>query len=313
MPFTDRARIHVEGGRGGDGCLSFRREPHIPRGGPDGGNGGRGGSVLLVADPDLEDLSAFRQAVHHRAPSGANGEGARKDGRAGRDLVIAVPPGTRVSRDGHAIAELAGEGERIQVARGGDGGVGNRAFRSSTNRSPRQTTPGEGGEAAWLTLEFLLPVDVALIGLPNSGKSSLLRALTGAGARVAAYPFTTVEPELGPLHDETGARTWLAAELPGLGVDGTPADHHYLHQVERARVILHCVDGSDPRGVEERLVPVRAAIAPWRAQGTVEMVVATGADPPDAIAAAEACVDTESGAGVDQLRDRLVALLEGRP
>jgi GTP-binding protein len=312
VPFTDRARIHVEGGRGGDGCLSFRREPHIPRGGPDGGNGGRGGSVLLVADPDLEDLSALRHAVHHRAPSGAHGEGARKDGRAGRDLAIAVPVGTRVSRDGDPIAELGDGGMRVQVARGGNGGVGNRAFRSSTNRTPRQTTRGEGGEATWLTLEFVLPVDVALIGLPNSGKSSLLRALTGARAKVAAYPFTTVEPEFGPVGDEAGARTWLAAELPGLGVDGTPAEQHFLHQIERARVILHCVDATDPRTVEERLIPVRAAIEPWRAEGAVELVVATGADPADTIAAADACVDTEGGAGVDELRDRLTALLEGR-
>jgi GTP-binding protein len=313
VPFTDRARIHVEGGRGGDGCLSFRREPHIPRGGPDGGNGGRGGSVLLVADPDLEDLSPFRQAVHHRAPSGANGEGARKDGRAGRDLVIAVPVGTRVSRDGHEIARLGDGGERVQVARGGDGGVGNRAFRSSTNRSPRQTTPGEGGEAAWLTLEFVLPVDVAVIGLPNSGKSSLLRALTGAGARVAAYPFTTVEPELGPLPDEAGARTWLVAELPGIGVDGAAGDQHYLGHAERARVILHCIDGSDPRGVEERLGPVRAAVAPWRAAGAAELVVATGVDPADPIPGVDACVDAETGAGMEALRRRVVGLLEGRP
>jgi GTP-binding protein len=277
VPFTDRARIHVEGGRGGDGCLSFRREPHIPRGGPDGGNGGRGGSVLLIADPDLEDLSALRHAVHHRAPSGAHGEGARKDGRAGRDLAIAVPVGTRVSRDGDQIAELTDAGLRVQV-----------------------------------TLEFVLPVDVALIGLPNSGKSSLLRALTGARAKVAAYPFTTLEPEFGPIGDEAGARTWLAAELPGLGVDGTPAEQHFLHQIERARVILHCVDATDPRTVEERLAPVRAAIEPWRAEGAVELVVATGADSADAIAAVDACVDTEGGAGVDELRRRLTALLEGR-
>jgi GTP-binding protein len=305
VPFTDRAQIHVEGGRGGNGCLSFRREPKIPRGGPDGGNGGRGGSVVLVADEQVTDLSRFRHAVHHRAQAGGHGEGKVRHGRAGADLLIPVPPGTRVLRDGHRIAELAGPGERVPVARGGDGGMGNRAFRSSTRQAPRTTTAGRNGEQAWLTLELRLPVDVAIVGLPNSGKSAVLAALTGAAATVAPYPRSTQEPALGPLEDADG-NLYLVADLPGLAEDGTPRGDAHLEQLERARVILHCVDAADPEPVAGRLARAREGLAPFRPAGAVELVVATRADPSAPSPEAELAVETETGAGIDALRERLI-------
>jgi GTPase len=309
VPFTDRAQIHVEGGHGGNGCLSFRREPRIPRGGPDGGNGGRGGSVVLVADDQVTDLSRFRHAVHHRAPSGGHGEGKARHGRAGGDLLVAVPPGTRVVRDGHRIAELPTPGARVPVARGGDGGIGNRAFRSSTHQAPRTTVPGGAGEEAWLTLELRLPIDAAIVGLPNSGKSALLAALTGASPVVAAYPQSTREPAFGPLEDADGV-LYLVADLPGLAADGTPRGDSNLEQLERARVILHAVDASDPEPPEDRLARARAGLAAFVPAGAREIVVATAADPADPQPWADASVEAEEGAGIDALREGLLAALE---
>jgi GTPase len=308
VPFTDRARIHVEGGHGGGGCLSFRRERRIPRGGPDGGNGGRGGTVVLLADRGVSDLSRFRHAVHHRAQAGAPGEGARRHGRAGADLEVRVPPGTRVVRDGELIAALERDGERVPVARGGEGGIGNRAFRSSTHRAPRETVPGAPGEETWLTLELRLPVDVAVVGLPNAGKSALLRALTGAAAAVAAYPHTTTEPELGPLEDPDG-RLYLAADLPGLAADGTPRRGSHLEQLERARVVLHCLDAADPEPAEDRLARARAGLAPFAPSEARELVVATRRDlapPPPGV---DAAVSAETGEGVEDLRAQVLELL----
>lgn len=308
MPFTDRAQIHVEGGRGGNGCLSFRREPRIPRGGPDGGNGGRGGDVVLVADPRVTDLSRFRHAVHHRAPAGGHGEGRTRHGRSGAELVIPVPPGTRVVRDGHHIAELREPGERVPVARGGRGGVGNKAFATSTRRAPRTTVPGGEGEAAWLTLELRLPVDVALVGLPNSGKSSLLAAMTGAAAAIADWPQSTREPALGPLEDADG-NLYLVADLPGLAADGAPRPDARLGQLERARVVLHCVDASDTEPAADRIARAREGLRDDMPEGAREIVVATHADPAAPPGWADAAVDSPAGAGVDALRDRVLAAL----
>jgi GTPase len=310
VPFTDRAQIHVEGGRGGNGCLSFRREPKIPRGGPDGGNGGRGGAVVIVADEQVTDLSRFRHAVHHKAQSGGHGEGKARHGRAGSELVVPVPPGTRVLRDGYRIAELSDAGDRVPVARGGDGGIGNRAFRSSTNQAPRTTVPGGTGEEAWLTLELRLPVDVGIVGLPNSGKSALLAALTGAFAVVAPYPQSTREPAFGPLQDEDG-NLYLVADLPGLAADGAPRPDAHLEQLERARVVLHAVDGSDPEPLAERLERARAGLDGLQPAGAREIVVATAADPDDPPDGVDAAVEAEDGTGIEALRERVLAELRG--
>lgn len=309
MPFTDKAQINAEGGTGGMGCMSFRREPKIPKGGPDGGNGGRGGRVVLVADDQVTDLSRFRHQVHHRAPNGGHGQGKARHGHAGTDLMVAVPPGTRVIRDGHVIAELIEPGDSVPVARGGNGGVGNKAFKSSTNQAPRTTVPGAPGEEAWLTLEFRLAVDAALVGLPNSGKSALLVALTGAAAVVAPYPHSTLEPAFGPIEDPDG-HLFLLIDLPGLAADGTPRRDAHLEQLERARVIIHCIDATDPEPAADRLARAREGLEPFLHDGIQEIVVATRADEADEpVAEAAVAVDTETGTGLDALRERLLTAL----
>jgi GTP-binding protein len=311
VAFTDRVQVHVAAGHGGGGCVSFRREARTPRGGPDGGNGGRGGSVFIVADPTVEDLSQFRQHVHHKARPGGPGEGRRRHGKAGADAVLTVPVGTRVIRNGDTIATLDAPGAREEVARGGEGGVGNWAFRSSTHQAPRESIPGGPGDETWLTLELRLAVDVAIVGLPNSGKSALLRALTGAAVVVAAYPRSTREPAFGPLEDDAG-HLYLAVDLPGVDEHGDPRPDGRLAQLERAVIILHCVDASADEPIEPRLEAVRRTVAQYASPGAREIVVATHADPEAPPPGVDAAVDSETGAGIDALRARILDMLAGR-
>jgi len=308
VSFTDQVQIHVQAGRGGHGCLSFRREAHTPRGGPDGGNGGRGGDVVLVADEQLTDLTPFRTRVHHKAPVGGAGEGRNRHGRNGEDLRVHVPPGTRVLRDGHEVAMLDEAGDSVTVARGGSGGVGNRAFRSSRHRAPRVTIPGEDGEETWLSLEMRLPVAVAIIGLPNAGKTALLNALTGASAAVAPYPHTTNEPALGPLEDDYGV-IHLVADLPGVAADGSERHGAALGQLERAPVVLHCLDAADPEDPAARLARVQDAVAPYMPDGARQVVVATKCDLAPAPPQAALATSAETGEGIAALRDELIGWL----
>lgn len=308
MAFTDRVVINVAGGHGGGGSVSFRREAHTPRGGPDGGNGGRGGSVYLVADPTVEDLSRYRHAVHHKARPGEPGAGRKRHGKGGADIELAVPVGTRVIRDDATIAILDAPGDRAEVARGGEGGVGNFAFRSSTHQAPRESVPGTPGDETWLTLELRLSIDAAIVGLPNSGKSALLHALTGAAVVVAAYPRSTKEPAFGPIEDDYGHQ-YLLVDLPGVDERGEPRPDGRLNQLERARLILHCVDATDPDTLAERIATVRATVRRYAAPDARELVVATHADPAEVPAGVDAAVELSTGAGVDALRDRLLAML----
>ncbi|MBI2683866.1 MAG: 50S ribosome-binding GTPase [Actinobacteria bacterium] len=308
MPFTDRVRIHVEAGHGGGGCLSFRREAHVPRGGPDGGNGGQGGSVFIEGERALEDLMRYRHEVHHRATPGAGGAGRNRRGRDGADLVLGVPLGTRILRDDELLATITDAGQRVEVARGGVGGVGNRAFRSSTHRAPRETVPGAPGEETWLTLDLRLPVEIGIVGLPNSGKSTVLNAITGARAPIGAYPHTTVEPALGNLEDDDSL-LHLVADLPGLDDDGAPRRRSYLEQLAEARVILHCVDGSDERSVAGRLERTRVGIAGFARSDARQLVVVTrGEAARDA--PGDAVVFPSDGTGAVELRRRLLELIE---
>ena len=251
--FLDRARIHVRAGDGGDGAATFRREAHVPRGGPDGGDGGRGGSVFLRVDAGQTTLADFRFRRQFRAPSGGPGAGARKHGKAGRDLEMAVPPGTGVSADGALIADLVAAGQRVMVARGGRGGLGNVHFATATHRAPRHALKGEPGEERWLSLELRLIADVGLVGLPNAGKSTLLAALTAARPAIAPYPFTTLEPNLGVLDlaavDPADPRRPTIADVPGLiegASSGAGLGHAFLRHVERTRLIVHVVDVAAP-------------------------------------------------------------------
>jgi GTP-binding protein len=249
--FLDRARVWVRGGDGGDGAATFRREAHVPRGGPDGGDGGRGGSVYLRVDPGETALIDFRFKHHFRAESGGRGSRSRRHGKAGRDLELSVPPGTGVMDDGtgELIADLVVPEQRVLVARGGRGGLGNVHFATATHRTPRHAQKGEPGEERWLRLELRLIADIGLVGLPNAGKSTLLAALTAARPKVAAYPFTTVEPNLGMLElaerDPADVRRPTIADVPGL-IEGASAGaglgHAFLRHVERTRVLAHIVD-----------------------------------------------------------------------
>ena len=246
----DRARIHVQAGAGGDGCVSFRREAHVPRGGPDGGDGGRGGDVVVVCEPSLRDLQAFRRRTHHRAGRGGHGEGALRHGADGEELRIAVPPGTQIAGepdDGSALEgrrwEMLVPGATALVARGGSGGKGNKRFATPTRQSPRFGERGLPGEEGWLSLRLRLLADVGLVGLPNAGKSSLLARLTRAAPKVADYPFTTLSPVLGVL--ETDERQLVIADIPGL-IEGASAGaglgHDFLAHIERTSLLVHVLD-----------------------------------------------------------------------
>jgi GTP-binding protein len=249
----DRARIHVQAGAGGDGCLSFRREAHVPKGGPDGGDGGRGGDVVLVCDDSMRDLESFRRRAHFKARRGGHGQGALRHGRDGETLEITVPPGTQVLVEADGTRhDLVKPGQRAVVARGGPGGRGNKRFAGPTHQTPRFAERGLSGDESWLTLELKLLADVGLVGLPNAGKSSLLSRLTRAHPKVADYPFTTLEPVLGTLELED--RQLVIADIPGL-IEGASAGaglgHEFLAHVERTRLLVHVLDlapldGSDP-------------------------------------------------------------------
>jgi GTP-binding protein len=248
--FLDRVKIWVRAGDGGNGAATFRREAHVPRGGPDGGDGGRGGSVHLVVDAGQTTLRDFQYKHHFRATPGGRGERARRHGKAGTDLRLAVPPGTGAFDDesGELLADLVAVGQEAMVARGGRGGLGNTHFKTSTHQAPKHAQKGEPGEERWLRLELRLIADIGLVGLPNAGKSTLLAALTAATPRIADYPFTTLEPNLGVM--DLGAddeRRPTIADLPGLiegASSGAGLGHAFLRHVERTRVLVHVVDGS---------------------------------------------------------------------
>lgn len=258
----DRAVIHVVAGKGGDGAVSFRREKYVPRGGPDGGDGGRGGDVVLVADPSLRTLAPFRRRRIFRAQNGANGRGAKMKGRDGATLEIRVPVGTIVRVEGEeaVLADLGEAGQRVLVARGGKGGRGNARFATPTNRAPRVAEKGQRGEERTLQLDLRLLADVGIVGLPNAGKSTLLRAMSRARPKVGAYPFTTLEPNLGVV--DLGYDAFVVADIPGL-VEGAHAGAglglDFLRHIERTRVLVHLVDGTsrdvvrDLRTVEREL------------------------------------------------------------
>ncbi len=323
----DKARIYVEGGRGGDGCVSFRREAHVPRGGPDGGDGGRGGDVVLVCDPSRRDLASLNRARHFRAERGGHGRGKQQHGARGRDKEIPVPPGTEVEAlEGRY--DLLDPGQRAVVASGGLGGHGNKRFTSSTRQAPRFAERGLEGMSGWIELRLKLLADAGLVGQPNAGKSSLLRRLTRAAPKVAEYPFTTVEPMLGTLDAED--RQLVLADIPGLiegAAKGVGLGHEFLAHVERCRVLVHLVDlaGEDPAAAHQAvrqelrehgaglellpelvvlskrdLVPddeAEEAVSEWRdrlGDGVVGVVAASSA----------------SGAGIERLRR---AILEAVP
>jgi GTP-binding protein len=246
MKFIDEATIHVQAGNGGSGSVSFRREKYIPRGGPDGGDGGRGGSVYLVADENINTLVDFQTRRRFRAGHGKPGMSKDRTGAGAEDLLVSVPCGTRVVVEDTAesLGDLTTDGERLLVAAGGEGGKGNVRFKSSTNRAPRKSTPGVEGERRPLNLELLLLADVGLLGLPNAGKSTLIRAVSAARPKVADYPFTTLRPNLGVVAVESH-RSFVMADIPGLiegAAEGAGLGIQFLKHLSRTRLLLHLID-----------------------------------------------------------------------
>jgi GTPase len=252
--FQDRARIKVQAGRGGDGSVHFRREKHVPKGGPDGGDGGPGGDVVLVADPELRDLSSFRTRRYFKAGNGGPGRGALKHGATGETIELRVPVGTQVlDEDGQVIADLTAPGARAVAARGGIAGRGNKRFASPTRRTPRFAETGLPGEEATLELRLKLLADAALVGLPNAGKSSLLSRISNAKPKVADYPFTTLAPVLGTVDAPDATRQLTVADVPGLiegASEGHGLGHEFLAHLERANLLLHVIDSSEDDAAE---------------------------------------------------------------
>jgi GTPase len=327
--FLDEVRIAVRAGAGGDGAASMRHEAHVPRGGPDGGDGGRGGSVYLRVDAGQTTLRDFRYKVRFTATSGGRGEGQKRHGKAGEDLYLAVPPGTAVLEEegGALIADLVAVGQEAMVARGGRGGLGNTHFATATHQAPRHAQRGEPGEERTLRLELRLIADVGLVGLPNAGKSTLLAALTAARPKIASYPFTTLEPNLGvmDLGAEDGRRPTIA-DVPGL-IEGASAGaglgHAFLRHVERTRILLHIVDGAarDPQWDHDVIRDELEAHDPALLAKPI-LVVFNKLDLPDAREAWPAFertqqaagrgvvgISADTGEGLDALRDAVGGLL----
>jgi len=324
--FHDRAQIHVEAGRGGDGGLSFRREKYVPKGGPDGGDGGRGGDVIVAADPALRDLSSLRRVRVLRAGRGGNGRGTRKHGADGAAAELRVPVGTQVlDAEQRLVADLTAPNARLVVARGGGGGRGNAQFATPTRQTPRFAETGLPGEEADLTLRLKLVVDAALAGLPNAGKSSLLRRISNAKPKVADYPFTTLEPVLGTV-EGPDERQLTVADVPGLiegAAEGAGLGHEFLAHLERARLLLHVIDGSETDLVE-RFRAIDRELAAYGAglDERPQVVVLNKADllesPPAFEIADERIVRVVStsavtGAGIDELKLALFELCPVAP
>ena len=264
MKFIDEANIEVIAGDGGNGAVSFRREKYVPRGGPDGGDGGRGGSIWAIADRNINTLIDYRYARIHRAKPGERGRGADQYGRGSEDVVLRMPVGTLITdvETGELVADLATHGQKALLAQGGKGGLGNLHFKSSTNRAPRQSTPGEEGVQRMLHLELKVLADVGLLGLPNAGKSTLIRAVSAARPKVADYPFTTLAPNLGVVRVDEN-RSFVVADIPGLidgAADGAGLGHQFLRHLQRTRLLLHVVDIAPLDGTSDPVADARAIV-----------------------------------------------------
>jgi GTP-binding protein len=326
--FSDRATINVQGGRGGDGCISFRREKYVPRGGPNGGDGGHGGDVELIATDELRDLSKFRFASHFKGERGTHGQGSGKHGRGGGGVQVEVPVGTQVwlRDEGTMLADLAHPGARAVVARGGGGGAGNRRYATSTHRAPTIAELGELGDDMWLELRLKLVADAALLGFPNAGKSSLLRRISNAKPKVADYPFTTIEPVLGTVELPDGGQLTVA-DVPGLlegASQGVGLGDEFLAHLERARLLIHLVEADpDPEEIARRRDTINRELA-LHGGGLAErpqLLVLSKIDtipPEDHPGLVEATgtrlgISSVTGEGIEELSALLFELVPGAP
>ncbi len=326
--FVDRITIECIGGDGGNGCLSFRREKYVPRGGPDGGDGGHGGSVILEARAGVDQLAALAHKKTWKAPRGRHGMGANRQGKRGEDIVLYVPPGTLVydAEGQFVLKDLVQPGDRLVAARGGKGGYGNARFKSSVNQAPREHTPGEKGEVRRLTLELKVIADVGLVGKPNAGKSTLLSRLTKARPEIAAYPFTTKHPHLGRVTVDWNT-SFVLADIPGL-IEGAHAGvglgHEFLRHIERSGILVHLVepapmDGTDPvanyHAIRDELVRYSQSL-----EERPEIVAVTKAELPEAeivhrrlqedVSKEVLLISAVTGAGLDRLLQSILRRLQ---
>jgi GTP-binding protein len=328
--FLDEVHLFVKAGDGGRGCVSFRREKYVPRGGPNGGDGGHGGSVLVRANGELATLAHLYNRHHVKASRGEHGRGSNQSGASGEDVVIEVPRGTiiRDFDDGDVLADLVAEGQAAVVARGGRGGRGNQHFATPTRQAPRFAEPGEAGEERHVRLELKLLADVGLMGLPNAGKSTLLARISAARPKIAEYPFTTLEPYLGVVSRDEGLRSLVFADIPGL-IEGAHAGaglgHRFLRHIERCRVLLHLVDLADPEPVYRRVETLNEELTlydPTLATHTT-MLVGTKADAvsdpsrpgelaeiASELAVPHVVISAVSGEGVEGMLEAVFALAE---
>jgi GTP-binding protein len=330
MHFLDQAKIYIRSGAGGPGAVSFRREKYIEYGGPDGGNGGKGGDIIIEAIPGLNTLIDFRYTQHFKAPRGNHGSGSNRTGAGGEDLIIKVPVGTQIISDDYetVLADLTLEGQRITFIEGGMGGRGNASYKTSTNRAPRQHQPGINGEEMWVWLRLKLLADAGLVGLPNAGKSTFINAVSNAKAKVGAYPFTTTRPQLGVVtyYDSE----FVVADIPGLiegAADGAGIGDRFLGHIERCRVLLHLVDASGEDPVTAYKI-VRQELENYGA-GLTDKIEIVGLNKVDAIDPADAkklaaklkrVSKTEvmqlsgaSGQGIADVVERLAAAVGAKP
>ena len=329
--FVDEAEIRVEAGKGGNGCVSFRREKYIQRGGPDGGDGGDGGSIILAAE---EGVASLAHLIHHsqwKAANGQPGGGAKCHGRSAEDLIVSVPPGTMIfdAKHGHLIKDLSAVGETAVVAQGGRGGRGNVRFKSATNRTPRDFTPGEPGEIRTLRLELKVIADVGLVGKPNAGKSTLLSRLSRARPEIAPYPFTTKSPNLGQVQFDLD-RSFIMADIPGLiegAHEGVGLGHEFLRHIERAGIFVHLVepaptDGTDPLA-NYRAIRTELELHNAELGRRPEILVVTKADLPGAdevrrqlaeiVGHEVLLISAVTGQGLNDLVGRIAKTLQGEP
>ena len=328
--FVDRTQLSASAGKGGDGCVSFRREKYVPLGGPDGGDGGDGGSIIFVAQDGVNSLVDVSHTKHIRAQNGQHGMGAKCHGRNAADIVIKVPPGTIVydERGGFVLKDLARAGDQVIAARGGKGGKGNTRFKSSTNRAPRQFTPGAPGEERLLTLELQVIADVGLLGKPNAGKSTLLSRVSRARPEIADYPFTTKIPNLGIVSIDQD-RQFVMADIPGLiegASQGVGLGHEFLRHVQRTSVLVHLVepDAADGTDAVSNYHAIRRELAGYDSSLSErpEIIAVTKADLPSAHAAAELLsedlgrevlvISAVTGTGLNQLTGRIAQMLAAR-
>jgi GTP-binding protein len=327
MAFIDEAKFFVKAGDGGNGCVSFRREKYVPKGGPNGGDGGKGGDVIIRAKSSLQSLIDFRYRSHFKAERGGHGKGKDMHGRGGKNCIVEVPVGSIIRNvdSDTVLIDLDSDGDTYVIAKGGDGGLGNPHFSSGTNRTPRIATSGKTGDEHWLKIDLKLIADIGLVGMPNAGKSTLLSRLSAANPKIAAYPFTTLEPQLGVLQFKYNDPC-IIADIPGLvegAHNGVGLGHKFLRHVERTSILLHIIDAADENAKDNYAIIANELLAyKEELAGRTQILVLNKLDLIDALKVSELvsffkplcnavhCISGQTGLGIEQLKEKIAEILD---